>query len=169
MNYTLCRYTPHQAGKLAAFVLPIAGRTYARWVDPVSARAWALSEHGVDAWGARLGDTATHVLAYERPDASVAACAFVRITDTTAHFGGLYVQDAGCGLGTLLYTERLRISRESGVHTAVMLIRATNGPARALAEKAGFTAAGEDPCSQLSSVPRMRYSMQLETPALVPA
>lgn len=168
MDYTLHRYGPGQAVTLAGFVLPIAGRTYARWVDAASADIWALSEHGVRSWISRLNDAATHVLVYERPGASVAACAFVRIRDTTAHFGGLYVQDAGRGLGTSLYAERLRICRESDARTAEMVIRQTNGPTRALAAKAGFTVAGEDPCTRLSTVPRLRYTRRVRERALVP-
>ena len=150
-------------------MLPIATRTYAKWVDPASAGQWAESEHGADSWNARLDDSQTHVLAFERPDGSVAACAFVRLRGETAHFGGLYVQDAGCGLGRQLCDERLRISREAGVRTAFMLIRATNEPARALAGKAGFSMAHEEPCARLATVPRLVYTMPLEAPALLPA
>lgn len=169
MSYTLRRYGLGQGTKLACFVLPIAGKTYSKWVDPASAGAWALAEHGVAAWDARLEDPATHVLVCERPDGSIAACAFVRLRGDTAHFGGLYVEDVSCGLGKLLCQERIRISRESGVRRAVMLIRATNGPARALAAKAGFTAVDEDPCARLSTVPRLVYAMSLDAPVLLPA
>lgn len=161
MAYTLCRYGPGREAKLARFALPIAIRTYAKWVDSPSATAWAHLEHGADAWNARLVDATTHVLVCERPDESIAACAFVRIADHTAHFGGLYVEDAGRGLGTLLRDERLRISRETGARTAVMLIRETNEPARALAAKAGFTMVDVRPCTQLSAVPRLVYAMPL--------
>lgn len=164
----MCRYAAGRGEKLAQFVLPIATRTYANWVDAGSAVAWANSEHGVDAWNARLADPGTHVLACERPDDSLAACAFVRISGATARFGGLYVADAGRGLGSRLSAERLRISREAGARTAYMLIRATNTPARALAEKAGFAMAHEDPCARLASVPRLVYTMALEVPALLP-
>lgn len=169
MNHTLCRYTSGQGAKLARFVLPIAIRTYAKWVDPESASAWAHSEHGVDAWDARLDDATTHVLAFERPDQSVAACAFVRVTAETAYFGGLYVEDGGRGLGSSLSAERVRISCESGARTAVMLIRETNAPARALAEKAGFVMVAEEPCARLSSVPRLLYAMPLDAQVLIPA
>ena len=169
MSYTLGRYKLGQGAKLASFVLPIASRTYAKWVDPESASAWARSEHGMEAWTARLGDARTHVLVCERPDGSIAACAFVRVTDGVAHFGGLYVEDVGCGLGRRLCDERLRISREAGAHTAVMLIRKTNEPARALAAKAGFSMVDEDPCARLSTVPRLVYEMRLNAQILVPA
>lgn len=159
------RYTSGQGEGLARFVLPIATRTYAKWVDPASARDWAHSEHGVDAWNLRLDDPATHVLVFERLDESIAACAFVRLRGETAHFGGLYVEDVGCGLGRMLSGERLHISREAGARTAFMLIRATNAPARALAAKAGFVMAHEDPCVRLTTVPRLVYTMSLESPA----
>lgn len=165
----MCRYTSGQGENLARFALPIATRTYAKWVDPASAREWAHAEHGADAWNARLADPATHVLACERPDGSIAACAFVRLSGGTAHFGGLYVADAGSGLGTRLCDERLRISRDAGARTAYMLIRATNAPARALAEKAGFAVAHEDPCPRLASVPRLVYTMPLDVQSLLPA
>lgn len=168
MGYTLRRYRPGQAGTLAAFVVPIATRTYADWVDPHSAGVWADSEHGLDAWNARLADPATHVLVYERDDGSVAACAFVRISAETAFLGGLYVQDIACGLGTGLRDERVRLARDAGARTAVMLIREANGPARLLAERAGFDMVGEDPCTRLSTVPRLIYSKTLEAPALLP-
>lgn len=169
MNYRLCRYESGQGEKLNRFVLPIASRTYAKWTDPASARAWARSEHGVEAWDARLGDPSTHVLVYERPDESVAACAFVRIAGETAHLGGLYVEDVGCGLGRMLRDERLRIGRESGARTALMLVRQANEPARAHAEKAGFALLGEDPCTLLSTLPRLVYAMALDAPVLLPA
>lgn len=161
------RYESGQGDKLAGFVLPIATRTYAEWVDQVSAAVWAGSEHGAAAWAARLDDPTTHVLVCERADGSIAACAFIRITGETAFFGGLYVQDVACGLGSLLRDERLRIGREAGARTAVMLIRETNGPARMLAEKAGFEMAGEDPCSRLATVRRLVYEKPLNAPALV--
>lgn len=169
MGYTLRRYGTGQAERLARFVVPIASRTYARWVGDQSASGWARDEHGTGAWTARLADANTHVLVSERTDGSIAACGFVRIADHTAHFGGLYVEDVGVGLGRLLRDERLRISREAGAHTAVMLIRESNGPARLLAEKAGFQQVGEDTCARLSTVPRLVYSMPLSTPALIPA
>jgi L-amino acid N-acyltransferase YncA len=163
------RYESGQGDKMAAFVLPIATRTYAEWVDPASAELWARSEHGAGAWTARLDDATTHVLVCERTDGSIAACAFVRISGETAFFGGLYVQDVGCGLGSLLRDERLRISSDAGARTAVMLIRETNAPARMLAQKAGFEMDGEDPCTRLSTVPRLVYRKPLNAPALVPA
>lgn len=168
VSYTLHRYEPGTGDKLAGFVLPIATRTYANWADPLAAGVWARSEHGADAWNARLEDAATHVLVCERADASIAACAFVRIREATAFFGGLYVEDVGCGLGTQLRDERLRISREAGARTAVMLIRETNAPARILAEKAGFETVGDDPCTRLSTVHRLVYEKPLDAPALVP-
>lgn len=161
MTYSLRRYTSGQAEKLARFVVPIASRTYAKWVDHGSAILWADAEHGVPAWEARLEDPATHVLVYERTDGSIAACGFIRLGAETAYLGGLYVEDAGRGLGTQLLEERLRIGRESGVATAVMLIRETNTPARLLAEKAGFEAIDQDPCGRLSSVPRLVYSKRI--------
>lgn len=169
MKYEMRRYESGQAEKLAAFAVPIASRTYANWTDPASAGAWALSEHGATAWEARLSDPATHVLVCERPDFSIAACAFVRIGDDTAYLGGLYVEDVACGLGTRLRDERLRIGREAGVRTASMLIRETNAPARILAERAGFEIVDVEPCSRLSTVPRLRYSMRLTAPSLLPA
>jgi L-amino acid N-acyltransferase YncA len=168
VSYTLCRYGSGQGDKLADFVLPIASRTYAEWVDPQSAWGWAIAEHGAHVWSARLDDASTHVLVCERPDASMAACAFVRIRETTAFFGGLYVADVARGLGTLLRDERLRISREAGARTAVMLIRETNRPARILATKAGFEMVGEDPCTSLTAVPRLVYEKPLEASRLVP-
>ena len=168
MDYKLCRYEAGEGEKLNRFVVPIASRTYAEWVDVGSARAWARSEHGVEAWNARLNDPSTHVLVYERPDESIAACAFVRISDGTAYFGGLYVEDTGCGLGRMLRDERLRIGRESGARTALMLVRQTNEPARTHAEKAGFAMIGEEPCPVLSTVPRLVYAMALNVPALRP-
>jgi ribosomal protein S18 acetylase RimI-like enzyme len=169
MNYSLRRYTSGQAEKLARFVVPIASRTYANWVDESSAALWAGLEHGVSSWTARLDDSATHVLAYERPDTSLAACGFVRLRDDTAYLGGLYVEDAGRGLGSMLIDERLRIGRESGALTAVMLIRETNTPARVLASKAGFDAVGEDPCGRLSMVPRLVYTKRLNASVAVSA
>ena len=166
VGYTLFRYGIGQGEKLAHFVLPIATRTYAKWVDAASARTWASSEHGADAWNTRLDNPATHVLACERGDSSVAACAFVRVTDGTAYFGGLYVEDTGRGLGSRLRDERLRISHEAGAHTAVMLIRQTNEPARLLAERAGFEVVGTDACTRLSAVPRLRYAKSLQTTLL---
>ena len=168
MSYKLCRYELGQGEKLNRFVLPIASRTYAKWVDTAAARAWAQSEHGVAAWNARLEDASTHVLVYERPDESIAACAFVRVTDETAYFGGLYVEDVGRGLGRMLRDERLRIGRESGARTALMLVRQTNELARTHAEKAGFAMVGQQPCTLLSTVPRLVYAMTLNTPALLP-
>lgn len=44
-----------------------------------------------------------------------------------------------------------------------MLIRATNGTARAIAEKAGFVHVGELPCERLSTVPRLVYAMELKS------
>ena len=161
MSYSLRRYRPGQAEKLARFVVPIASRTYASWVDPDSASLWAAAEHGVPAWAARLDDTATHVLVYERRDASIAACAFIRLSRDTAYFGGLYVEDVGCGLGRLLLDERLRIGHDFGAQSAVMLIRETNTRARVLAEKAGFEATAEDPCGRLSTVRRLVYRRPL--------
>lgn len=79
MSYTLRRYHAGHGERLAQFVLPIAGRTYANWVDPDLAHSWATSEHGAESWNLRLADPATHVLAVERTDTSIAACAFVRI------------------------------------------------------------------------------------------
>ncbi|WP_313675143.1 GNAT family N-acetyltransferase [Mycolicibacterium sp.] len=114
-------------------------------------------------------DSSTHVLVCERPAGSIAACAFVQITEETAYFGGLYVEDVGRGLGTMLVTERLRIARESGARTALMLVRQTNEPARNHAEKAGFSVVGEKPCQLVSTVPRLVYAMALDAPALVPA
>lgn len=165
----MCRYGLGQAESLARFVVPIASRTYAMWADPVSAGAWASVEHGVHAWTSRLEDMATHVLAFERPDTSIAACAFVRISEGVAHFGGLYVEDVARGLGGRLGDERLRISREAGARTAMMRIRESNAPARALAEKAGFSMVDEDPCARLSGVRRLVYAKPLDAPALVPA
>lgn len=167
MSYTLRRYESGQADELAEFVLPIATRTYANWVDPIAAGVWADAEHGTAAWNSRLDDASTHVVVCERTDGSIAACAFVRISDSTAFLGGLYVEDVSCGLGTLLRDERLRIGREAGALTAVMLIRETNGPARKLAEKAGFEMVAEDPCARLSTVPRLLYAKPLD--ALLPA
>ena len=169
MGYSLRRYSPGQGDKLAEFVLPIATRTYSNWVGPVAAGMWAESEHGAGAWNSRLDDESTHVLVCERADGSIAACAFVRIASGTAFFGGLYVADVSRGLGTLLRDERLRISREAGAATAVMLIRETNVPARKLAERAGFELVAEDPCARLSAVPRLLYAKPLEAPALLPA
>lgn len=169
MGYTLRRYTSGQADELARFVVPIASRTYAKWVDHDSARLWAGAEHGVLAWHDRLADPATHVLVYERPDGSVAACGFVRLHGDTAYLGGLYVEDAGRGLGTLLLDERLRIGRECGAQTAVMLIRETNTPARVLAQKAGFEAIDQDPCGRLSTVPRLVYAKRLTAALPLPA
>lgn len=169
MGYTLRRYEPDQGEKLAEFVLPIATRTYANWVDPAAAGVWAQSEHGARAWNSRLDDESTHVLVCERADASIAACAYVRINFGTAFFGGLYVGEISRGLGTLLRDERLRISRDAGASTAVMLIRGTNTPARRLAEKAGFEFVAEEPCSRLSTVPRLLYAKPLAVPALLPA
>ena len=169
MGYTVARYGIGQAERLAHFVLPIAVRTYAKWVDRESASAWAQTEHDARAWNSRLADPSTHVLAAEREDASIAACAFVRLTAETAFFGGLYVEDTGRGLGALLRDERIRISREAGARAALMLIRETNAPARALAEKAGFTTVGEDPCTRLAAVPRLVYRLPLSTPALTTA
>lgn len=169
MSYTLCRCQPGHADKLADFAVPIATRTYSEWVDASEALAWALAEHGIASWNERLADAGTHVLVCERPDTSIAACAFVRIAGDTAYLGGLYVQDVACGLGTMLRDERLRISREAGVHTAVMVIRSTNGPARALAERAGFAVVDERPCAHLSTVPRLVYEKRLSAPLLVPA
>ena len=159
MSYKLCRYEPGQGDMLSRFVLPIAGRTYAKWVDTASAHEWARSEHGVHAWNARLADSSTYVLVYERPDESIAACAFVRITDEMAYLGGLYVEDIGRGLGRMLRDERLRIGRHAGARTAVMLVRQTNEPARNHAEKAGFSMVGEESCTQLPTVPRLVYAM----------
>lgn len=167
VSYRVRRYEPGQGDKLADFVLPIATRTYAEWVEPVSAAIWARAEHGAAAWAARLDDATTHVLVCERTDGSIAACAFVRITGETAFFGGLYVEDVACGLGSLLRDERLRIGRQAGARTAVMLIRQTNGPARILAEKAGFEMVGEDPCTRLATVQRLVYQKSLNAPALV--
>ena len=166
MGYTLRRYGSGQGAILADFVVPIAIRTYATWVDSGSARAWARAEHGAEAWTARVEDPATHVLVCERPDTSIAACAFVRIAYETAHFGGLYVEDRGCGLGSRLRDERLRIGLEAGARTAVMRIRETNELARQLAEKAGFEIIGTDPCTRLSAVPRLLYSKELSVPVL---
>lgn len=163
------RYGSGPADKLACFVLPIAARTYADWVDPESADRWARSEHGVDAWRARLESVGTHVLVCERPDVSIAACAFVRVTDRTAFLGGLYVEDTGRGLGSRLRDARLRIGSAAGADTAVMLIRETNLPARILAEKAGFEVRGHDPCTRLATVPRLVYAKALNAPALVSA
>lgn len=169
MGYTLCRYGLSQAENLARFVVPIASRTYAKWIEAAAAGEWAGVEHGVQAWTLRLEDPATHVLAFERPDASIAACAFVRISGEVAHFGGLYVEDVARGLGGRLRDERLRISLEAGAKTAVMRIRESNAPARALAEKAGFTIVEEDPCARLSAVRRLVYAKPLDVPVLVPA
>lgn len=157
-----------QAERLASFVLPIAVRTYAKWVEPQSASTWAETEHGARAWDSRLADPATHVVAVERENDSIAACAFVRLTTETAFFGGLYVEDTGRGLGSFLRDERIRISREAGALTALMLIRETNAPARALAEKAGFAMVAEDPCTRLAAVPRLVYRLTLNLPAPVP-
>jgi L-amino acid N-acyltransferase YncA len=169
MSYSLRRYGLGQADKLARFVVPIASRTYARWADPDSAGRWAAAEHGVPAWKTRLDDPATHVLVYERPDASIAACGFIRLSRDTAYLGGLYVEDVGCGLGRRLLAERLRIGRDFGAQTAVMLIRETNAAARVLAEKAGFEAIEEDPCGRLSAVRRLVYRRPLAAPVPVPA
>lgn len=169
MSYSLHRYAPGQAEKLARFVVPIAIRTYAKWVDADSASVWADAEHGVAAWQARLDDSATHVLVYERSDGSIAACGFVRVNPDAAYFGGLYVEDVGCGLGRRLLDERLRIGRESGALRAVMLIRETNTPARTLAQKAGFEAIDHDPCGRLSTVPRLVYTKRLNAAVPVPA
>jgi GNAT superfamily N-acetyltransferase len=169
MSYSLRRYRLGQAEKLARFVVPIATRTYARWVDLEPARVWAAAEHGAPAWQTRLDDPATHVLVYERLDSSIAACAFIRLSRDTAYLGGLYVEDVGCGLGRMLLDERLRIGRDFGAQTAVMLIRETNTPARVLAEKAGFEATDEDPCGHLSTVRRLVYRRRLEAAVPVPA
>lgn len=169
MRYSLHRYAPGRAGKLARFVVPIASRTYAEWVDLSLATLWAGVEHGVSAWDARLGDSATHVLVFERPDTSIAACGFVRVTDESAYLGGLYVEDVGRGLGSRLIDERLRIGRESGAPTATMLIRETNTPARVLAEKAGFAATDHAPCGRLSTVPRLVYTQRLNAAVAIPA
>lgn len=169
MSYSLRRYGLGQAEKLARFVVPIASRTYARWVDEDSASRWAVTEHGVPAWETRLDDPATHVLVYERPDASIAACGFIRLSRDTAYLGGLYVEDVGCGLGRMLLNERLNIGRDFGAQTAVMLIRETNTPARVLAEKAGFEATEEDPCGRLSTVRRLVYRRRLTAAVPVPA
>ncbi len=169
MSYSLRRYASGQAEMLARFVVPIASRTYAKWVDHDSAALWAGAEHGAPAWAERLDDVATHVLVYERPEGSIAACAFVRIRADTAYLGGLYVEDVGRGLGRLLLDERLRIGRESGALTAVMLIRETNTPARVLAQKAGFEAIAQDPCGRLSAVPRLVYTKRLTAAVPVPA
>ena len=169
MGYTLSRYAFGQGERRARFVVPIASSTYAKWADPASASDWASVEHGTQAWDSRLGDASTHVLVCERDDASVAGCAFVRLTEETAFFGGLYVEDTGRGLGRWLRDERLRISRDAGSRTAMMLIRESNAPARALAEKAGFVMVAEDPCTRLSTVPRLVYTMPLNAPALIPA
>lgn len=158
----LCRYESGQGERLSRFVLPIACRTYSQWIGTASARAWARSEHGVEAWNERLADPATHVLAYERADRTIAACAFVRVSDETAYLGGLYVEDVGRGLGRMLRDERLRIARESGARTALMLVRQTNEPARIHAEKAGFAVVGVKPCQLVSTVPRLVYAMALE-------
>lgn len=168
MNYTLCRYGPGRSADLARFVVPIAGETYARWVGHCAAVGWAHSEHGVDAWDVRLADPSTHVLVCERPDGSIAACGFLRITADTAHLGGLYVGDVARGLGTRLCEERLKISRAAGARTAVMFIRETNTPARALAEKAGFSVVDQRPCERLSTVTRLLYSMSLDARVLLP-
>lgn len=128
----------------------------------------AQTEHGAEAWNARLRDPSTHVLVHERPDGSIAACAFVRICEETAYFGGLYVEDAGRGLGRMLRDERLRIARESGARIALMMVRQANEPARVHAEKAGFSVVGEDPCTFLSTVPRLVYAMALDAPVLLP-
>lgn len=169
MSYSLHRYASGQAEKLARFVVPIASRTYANWVDPESASRWADAEHGVPAWEVRLDDSATHVLVFERTDASIAACGFVRVSADTAYLGGLYVEDTGCGLGRRLLAERLRIGHESGALTAFMLIRETNTPARVLAQKAGFEAIDQDPCGRLSTVPRLVYTKRLTAAVPVPA
>lgn len=169
MTYAMSRYAHGQGEKLARFVLPIASRTYAEWVDPVSASAWAGAEHGAQQWNARLRDSSTHVLVCERDDTSIAACAFVRLTEETAFFGGLYVEDVGRGLGRWLCDERIRISREAGAGAAMMLIRESNLPARTLAAKTGFIAVAEDPCTRLAAVPRLVYRMTLTSPALIPA
>lgn len=169
MSYSLHRYRSGQGETLARFVVPIATRTYARWVALESAGLWAAAEHGTPAWQTRLDDPATHVLVYERPNASIAACAFIRLSRDTAYLGGLYVEDVGCGLGRRLLDERLRIGREFGARTAVMLIRETNTPARVLAEKAGFEATEEDPCGRLSMVRRLVYRRRLAAPVPVPA
>jgi L-amino acid N-acyltransferase YncA len=169
MSYSLHRYGSGQGKRLARFVLPIACRTYAQWVDAAPARAWARFEHGVQAWNARLDDPFTHVLVCERTNGSIAACAFVQITGETAYFGGLYVEDTGRGLATSLREERLRIARESGARTALMVIRRTNEPARILAEKAGFSVVGEKPCALLPTVPRLVYAMALDAPARMSA
>ena len=169
MSYSLHRYASGHAEKLARFVVPIAARTYARWVDDEAAIRWAGTEHGVQAWQARLDDSATHVLAYERPDGSIAACAFIRLRAETAFLGGLYVADVGCGLGRRLLDERLRIGREAGALSAVMLIREANTPARILAHKAGFEAVDHDPCGRLSTVPRLVYRKRLDAAVAVPA
>ncbi len=169
MGYSLHRYAPGQAEKLARFVVPIAIRTYAKWVDDDSASVWAGTEHGAAAWQARLDDSATHVMVYERPDGSIAASGFVRVRAETAYLGGLYVQDVGRGLGRRLLDERLIIGRESGARTAVMLIRETNTPARLLAQKAGFEAVDHDPCGRLSTVPRLVYTKRLDAAVPVPA
>jgi len=169
MSYSLRRYESGQAVKLARFVVPIASRTYGKWVDHDSASLWAGAEHGVPAWEVRVNDPATHVLVFERSDASIAACGFVRISADTAYLGGLYVEDVGCGLGRRLLDERLRIGRQSGALTAFMLIRETNTPARVLAQKAGFEAIDQDPCGRLSTVPRLVYTKRLTAGARVPA
>lgn len=169
MGYSLSRYRCGQADKLAGFVVPIASRTYAKWVDHESASCWAGAEHGHAAWERRLADPATHVLAYERPNGSIAACGFVRVTGSTAHLGGLYVEDTGRGLGTLLLDERQRIGLESGAQTAVMLVRETNKPARLLVEKAGFNVVDQDPCGRLSTVRRLVYSKRLTAALPIPA
>lgn len=169
MSYSLQRYTSGRADALARFVVPIATRTYAKWTDHDSASLWADAEHGRIAWADRLADPATHVLVCERPDNSIAACGFVRLGAETAYLGGLYVEDVGRGLGTLLLDERLRIGRESGARTAVMRIRETNTPARVLAQRAGFDVIDEDPCGQLSNVPRLLYSKELTAALPVPA
>ena len=62
MGYTLFRYGIGQGEKLAHFVLPIATRTYAKWVDAASARTWASSEHGADAWNTRLDNPAKRII-----------------------------------------------------------------------------------------------------------
>ena len=171
MSYSLHRSAPGQAEKLARFVVPSASRTDAKWVDHDSASLWAGAEHGVSAWEVRLNDSATHVLVFERTNGSIAACGFVRVSGDTAYLGGLYVEDVGCGLGRRLLDERLRIGRESGALTAVMLVRETNTPARILAQKAGFEAIDQNPCGRLSTVPRLVYTKRLDSavPVSVPA
>jgi GNAT superfamily N-acetyltransferase len=169
MSYSMRRYASGQAEKLARFAVPVASRTYAKWVAPDSAAMWADAEHGIAAWTARLDDPATHVLVFERPDGSIAACGFVAVREDTAHLGGLYVEDVGRGLGRGLLDERLRIGRESGAVTAVMLIRETNTPARVLAQKAGFEAKHQDPCGLLSTVPRLVFTKRLSAGVPVPA